>query len=301
MPSQLMDPSQRCSGRRPHRPSFGGPGPLLLVLLVGCATGGASGSLPRGLSPTSPPAPGQYTLASDTATAGCLRNPACYTTPPGEEAVIPWLSNAASATRTATTMALLLTDAQIKLIEKTLTDCAHAANQQVNQEDEALKGREPDREECRRVVRREGNTDVTRAMELGTKKHDKALDCARKAFEGDLAKYVRVEPTYQKDLNTGLWRWIDPQKLKEWLQLGLTAQLWGALVPDIVIHAAGNPNQVQRVYDFKFPCPPTNTPSWRPYAPDHPHYPKDQGKMYETALLGGKLKPNRVTPKGVQQ
>jgi hypothetical protein len=137
-------------------------------------------------------------------------------------------------------------------------------------------------------------------MELGTKKHDKALECAREAFEGDLAKYVRVEPTYQKDLNTGLWRFIDPQQVKEWLQLGLTAQLWGALVPDIVIHAAGNPNQVQRVYDFKFPCPKDNPPSWRRPAPDHPHYPKDQGEMYKSALLGGKREPQRVIPTGVK-
>jgi hypothetical protein len=196
-------------------------------------------------------------------------------------------------------MAMLLTDAEITLIEKALTGCAQAANQKVNQEDETLKGQEPNREECRKVVRREGNLDVTRAMELGARKHDKALDCAREALKG-LAEHVRVEPTYQRDTNTGLWRWIDPQQVKEWLQLGLTAQLWGALVPDIVIHAAGNPNKVQRVYDFKFPCPPTNEPRWGYYAPNQPHHPKDQGRMYKEALLGGKLEPRRVTPTGVQ-
>jgi hypothetical protein len=269
------------------------PGLSALVLLAGCATNVSTRS-DVGSSGVS-----HYALTSDTATAGCLRNPACYTTPPGEEAVIPWLSNAASAARTATTMAMLLTDAEIKLIEKTLTECAQAANQKVNEEDETLKGQEPDREECRKVVRREGNTDVTRAMELGAKKHDKALDCAREALKG-LAEYVRVEPTYQKDLNTGRWRWIDPKQVKEWLQLGLTAQLWGALVPDIVIHARGNPNQVQRVYDFKFPCPPTNAAQWGRYASNQPHHPNTQGEMYEKALLGGKIKPRRITPKGVQ-
>ncbi len=268
------------------------PGLSVLVVLAGCATHVSTTRSGVGSTGAS-----HYALASDTATAGCLRNPACYTTPPGEEAVIPWLSNAASATRSATTMAMLLTDAQLQLIEKTLTECAQAANQKVNQEDEALKGREPDREECRKVVRREGNMDVTRAMELGTQKHDKALECARKAFEGDLAKYVRVEPTYQKDLNTGLWRFIDPQQVKEWLQLGLTAQLWGALVPDIVIHASGNPNQVQRVYDFKFPCPPSNEPRWGQYSPAQPHHPNTQGKMYEA--LGGGERPAFSTPRGI--
>jgi hypothetical protein len=196
-------------------------------------------------------------------------------------------------------MAILLTDAEIKLVEKTLTECAQAANQQVNEEDETLKGQEPDREECRKVVRREGNMDVTRAMELGARKHDKALHCAREALKG-MAEYVRVEPTYQRDPNTGVWRWIDPKQVQEWLQLKLTAQLWGALVPDIVIHALGNPNQVQRVYDFKFPCPHTNKPQWGSYAPNQPHYPKDQGQMYKEALLGGATKPQPVTPTGVK-
>ncbi len=262
------------------------PGWGCLLLLAGCVTTPGHH------------VPGHYARTSDTATAGCLRNPACYTTPPGEEAVIPWLSNAASTARTATTMAMLLTDAEIKLVEKTLTECAQAANQKVNQEDETLKGQEPDREECRKVVRREGNLDVTRAMELGARKHDKALECAREALKG-LAEYVRVEPTYQKDLTTGLWRWIDPKQVTEWLQLGLKSQLWGALVPDIVIHAAGNPNRVQLVYDFKFPCPPHNPPKWGRYGPEQPHHPNTQGKMYEA--LGGEKLPALSTPRGIHR
>jgi len=270
-------------GRRQQRgiPDWG-----CLLLLVGCVT------------TTGHHGPGHYARTSDTATAGCLRNPACYTTTPGEEAIIPWLSNAASAARSAPALAMLLAEADIKLVEKTLTECAQAANEKVNQEDETLKGQEPDRAECRKVVRREGNMDVTRAMELGAKKHDKALDCAREALKA-LAEYVRVEPTYQKDLTTGVWRWIDPKQVKEWLQLGLTAQLWGALVPDIVIHAAGNPNKVQRVYDFKFPCPPTNKPQWGYYAPNQPHYPNTQGKMYEA--LGGEKGPAFSTPGGIHR
>ncbi|HYO55179.1 hypothetical protein [Archangium sp.] len=109
-----------------------------------------------------------------------------------------------------------------------------------------------------------------------------------------------MEPTYQKDSNTGQWRWIDPAQVEEWLQIGLKSKLWEALVPDVVIHAFRDPNQVQRVYDFKFPCPATNQPSWGQYARDQPHYPKDQKEMYTDALLGGKLEPNAVTPRGVK-
>jgi hypothetical protein len=198
------------------------------------------------------------------------------------------------------TLAMLLADADIKLVEQTLTQCAQAANQKVNEEDAELKGQEPDREQCRKVVRREGNREVTRAMELGAKKHALAVDCVRKALAQLFPNNASLEPTYQRDPTTGQWRWIDPNQVAEWLQLGLTSQLWGALVPDVVVHASGNPNQVQRVYDFKFPCPPTNDPSWGRYAPGQPHYPKNQGAMYKEALLGGKSEPQPVTPTGVK-
>lgn len=125
-------------------------------------------------------------LTSDTATAGCLRNPGCFTTTPGEEAVIPWLSRTESAVRATATLAMLLADADIKLVEQTLTQCAQAANQKVNEEDAELKGQEPDREQCRKVVRREGNREVTRAMELGAKKHALAVDCVRKGARATL-------------------------------------------------------------------------------------------------------------------
>ena len=87
----------------------------------------------------------------------------------------------------------------------------------------------------------------------------------------------------------------------KWLQLGLKSQLWGALIPDIILHAAGNPNQVHRVYDFKFPCPSDKGPKWGQYAPGQPHFPKTQGDMYKKVLLRDKDKPRLVTPKGVNQ
>ena len=119
-------------------------------------------------------------------------------------------------------------------------------------------------------------------MELGARKHKLALDCIRAAFVH--SEYVSVEPTYQKDSNTGQWRWIDPAQVEEWLRIGLKSKLWGALVPDVVIHAFRDPNQVQRVYDLKFPCPATNRPSWGRYDPGQPHHPKNQGQMYQEAL-----------------
>ncbi|HEX5745088.1 MAG TPA: hypothetical protein VFZ09_02530 [Archangium sp.] len=146
----------------------------------------------------------------------------------------------------------------------------------------------------------EGGKEVTRAMDLGTRKHEVARECVRQAFAERLTENVKVEPTYQKDSSTGLWRWVDPKQVEEWLQLGLTSMLWGALVPDLVVHVSGDPNQVRRVYDLKFPCPPNNRPSWRRPTRGQPHYPHDQGTMYKEALLEGKSEPVFVTPKGVQ-
>lgn len=269
-------------------PLRGPPVMFALVLLTGCAGVNLS-------------APGYYAQTTDSATSGCLRNPACYNTLPGEEAVIPGLSRAVDAARTATTVAMMLQDADIKLVEQTLTRCAQQANEQVNKEDEELQGREPTAEQCRQVVRREGSTEVTRAMELGARKHKLALDCVRAAFAERFSDNISVEPTYQRDSSTGLWRWVDPAQVAEWLKLGLKSQLWGSLVPDVVLHASRNPNQVQGVYDFKFPCPSGKSPSWGRYAKGHPHFPKDQGEMYKKALLGEKGEPSPVTPLGVQR
>jgi hypothetical protein len=271
--------------------------PLLLILLLqaGCATG-----LPVGNSLDPTRAPVQYAQSTDSATAGCLRNPACYNTLPGEEALIPWVSRAVDAANAVTTMSVMLEGAEIKVVEQVLTECAQKANEQVNKEDEELQGREPTSEQCKKVVRMEGGREVTRAMELGARKHEVALECARQAFAERFTQNVKVEPTYQKDSSTGLWRWVDPKQVEEWLQLGLKSMLWGALVPDIVVHVLGDANQVHRVYDLKFPCPAENRPSWRRSTRGQPHHPNDQGKMYERALLGGKIEPSFVTPKGVQ-
>ncbi len=276
-------------------PTSGIPLLLILLLLAGCATGGP---VVRTLGPTR--ARVQYAQSTDSATAACLRNPACYKTLPGEEAIIPGLSRAVDAANAATTMSVMLEGVDIKVIEQVLTECAQKANEQVNKEDEELQGQEPTREQCKKVVRMEGGKEVTRAMELGSRKHQVALDCARAAFAERFTENVKVEPTYQKDPSTGWWRWVDPKQVEEWLQLGLNSMLWGALVPDIVIHVSGDPNQVRHVYDLKFPCPPDNRPSWRRPTRGQPHYPDHQGAMYKEALLEGKSEPGFVTPKGVQ-
>lgn len=285
----------RSQGARRSPPMLGGPGLVTLGVLAGCVTGTPVGAP----AVTGHRIPSHYAQSTDSATSGCLRNPACYGQT-GDDAIIPWLSRAERAVSTTATLATVLADADVKLIEQVLLQCARSANKQVNDADKELKGQEPTREQCREVIRKEGGKDITRAMELGAKKHKLALDCVRAAFAERFSEHVTVEPAYQQDTETGRWLRLDPKHVAEWLQLGLTGRLWGSLVPDIVIHAAGNPNQAQRVYDFKFPCPADNDASWRQYPKDHPHFPNDQGKMYGKALLGGKSKPRAVTPDGVK-
>jgi hypothetical protein len=258
--------------------------PLVWVWLSGCAAGNLSGLRAQSL---------------DSATSGCLRTPACYTQTPGEEAVLPWVSRTVEAARAATTVMRLLDEAQLAQVEALLVRCAREASDAVNQEDEVLQGRSPDQEECRKVVRREQGRDVTRAMELGQRKHERALRCVREGVATLHPEQVSVEPRYQREPGTGVWSRLDPEQVAEWLLLGMKGRLWGSLAPDVVIHEPGNPNKVQRVYDLKFPCPADNAPSWSVYSPGQAHHPKDQGQMYREALLGGKGIPRRVSPRGI--
>ncbi|HYO55985.1 hypothetical protein [Archangium sp.] len=63
-------------------------------------------------------------------------------------------------------------------------------------------------------------------------------------------------------------------------------------MPDIVIHS-GNPLDVLAVYDFKFPCPFSNYPSWNNYPKGHPYSSSNQGAIYQEFLGVG---PNLVAP-----
>jgi hypothetical protein len=224
----------------------------------------------------SSPTPQHYAQSLDSATTGCLRTLACYSQA-GEEAIIPWLARSLHALRTVTATLRLLEAAEIQRVEQVLVQCAKDAHLRVNEE----LGYSPTEAQCQEVVRREGNTDITRAMDLGGQKHARALACARKQFEVLYRDNVSIEPRYLKDSRTGRWRWIDPLQVAQWLSDGLFHLLRGSLVPDVVIHAAGDPLKIQRIYDLKFPCPVGKPPSWNSYAAGPLSARRDQEKLYE--------------------
>jgi hypothetical protein len=181
---------------------------------------------------------GRYEQNLDSATNGCLRNPACYTQQ-GGDAVLPWLSGAARTTGAVLTALKTLEAAEVARIEYLLVQCAREADREVN-EREYGRGQRPDDAECERVVRYENGKPVLRRMELGTMKHDLAFACVRREVLKLFPDNVAIEPRYGWDSGTA--RYV------------LTRQWRDSLMPDIVLHAARDPARVQCVYDFKFPC-----------------------------------------------
>jgi len=197
------------------------------LLQVACAT-----SAPRGV-------PTRYAQTMNSAVDGCLRNPACAAAAPGEEAIIPGLSRAVSAARTLATLKEFLEEAELRLVEEILVECARAADFQVN-EREYGPGKSPDDAECTRVVGYKDGQEVTRAMELGVMKHEVAFACIERKLLTRFPDHISVEPRYGKNPSTAGYS---------------LSETWaGSRRPDIVLHVARNPNRVQCVYDFKFPC-----------------------------------------------
>jgi len=175
----------------------------------------------------------------NSAVDGCLRNPACVVSTPGDEATIPWLTRAVQAVRATITLKEFLDEAELRLVEAILVECAKEADFQVN-EREYGPGKSPDDAECDRLVRDKDGREVSRAIELGTMKHEVAFACVERRLLTRFPDNISVEPRYGKNPSTGGYvltgRWKDSFK------------------PDIVLHLMRNPSKVQCVFDFKFPC-----------------------------------------------
>lgn len=251
----------------------------------------------RGSTRTGHRAPDHYAQSVDSATSACSRNPACYTQA-GDEAILPWATRAVDAARTTATAMELLKDADVTLVEQVLLQCVQEAELQVNDE-EFGKGNSPTDEQCNEVVRRERGQDVTRAMDLGEKKHKATSDCIKDRLGERLLRNVTVGPRYKYDPSSRRWRMLDPALVAKWLENQLFDLLLGTLAPDLVIHETGNPNKVQRIYEFKFPCLRSRkqNPGWRYSRKQTP----DQRDKYENALRGEKA-PALISPQlGIQR
>jgi hypothetical protein len=85
---------------------------------------------------------------------------------------------------------------------------------------------------------------ITRAMELGTMKHEVAFACVERKLGREFSDHLTREPRYGKK---------PPGE-----EYALTDEGTGSLVPDIVLHLVRDANKVQFLYDFLFPCTSTS-------------------------------------------
>jgi hypothetical protein len=199
-----------------------------------------------------------------------------------------------AAARTSAAVLRLLEAGEVARVEAILLQCARDADFAIN-EQEYGEGKRPDDRECVRIVGKERERDVTRAMQLGQMKHQWALECVRRELGKALPDNFSLEPTYKFDPRTGRWWWVDPGQVARWVADGLFKFLLGTLVPDVVLHASGDPNRVQRVYDLKFPC---TTRSKSSLMTDS----SVQKQLKDYRALSGDARPAIVTPQlGVQR
>lgn len=282
---------QHGSKRCPHTSSMPLLAPTRFFLAMIAA--GVSSAACGPASMTGQRAPRHYSQTVDSATTACLRTAACYSPPAGETAILPWVSRVASAAKSGSTVLRLLEAAELSKIEQVLNDCANQASHHVN-EQLLGKGQRPSRQRCLETFRREpGGNKVTWAMHLGREKHRAALECAQKELGELFPGNLSFQPTYRYDRTSKKIELIDPKQVDEWLRNGSFGKLLGALIPDVVIHAAGDLSRVQAVFDFKFPCPGDRSPTWREYHEDHPYYPANQGEIYREAF---KVTPKMLSP-----
>ncbi|WP_233601938.1 hypothetical protein [Corallococcus sp. CA047B] len=183
--------------------------------------------------------------------------------------------------------------AEVAHVERVLLECAKEANSQVNERHLGQGGRTSP-ELCKKPVDPKV-PGVTWGMKLGEEKHAAALECVQRVLGATDAGRFSLEPRYLKDAKTGRTRWLDPRDVAQWLADGQFHLLVGSIVPDVVLHALGNPLKVQAVYDFKFPCPVTNQPQWDIYPLGHAFAERTQGSIYQE-ILGSAQVPRMVSP-----
>ena len=121
-------------------------------------------------------------------------------------------------------------------------------------------------------------------MHLGQEKHKAAMECVQRELPEDLREHVSLQPPYRYDRNTGVLEPLDSMQVDAWLREGLFHKLLRTLIPDVVVHAAGDLLKIEAVFDFKFPCPKENPPRWHEYHENHPFYSRTQKQMYQEAF-----------------
>lgn len=234
------------------------------MLLFGCQSAG-SGQTRR-----------EYRQALDSGTNACRTNPAYC-------AVMPTRIRATAQAGASVAGALKVMDAAARgRLHDILKKCANLANEEVNLR--LFDGKTPTAQQCEEQVGTDAaGKPITRAMQWGQEKHVVALRCVQEHLSVERPGGFSLEQRYGYDMKTGALRLITRAQAEAWLRSGQAGQLLGTLIPDVVIHL-GDPLTPEDAFDFKFPCPISNSASWRRYPRNHPYGGRTQGQMYEQAL-----------------
>jgi hypothetical protein len=234
---------------------------------------------------------GSASYTVDSATSSCRQNPIYCSRVAGEEAVVPTIRGTAEMASVAATLRVLTADTKSS-IEEALKGCAEWAHETVNRH---RFGGNPSRAQCQEELPEKDpcGRKLTRAMQVGQEKHRLALQCTQQRLGALIPERFSLEQRYRYDKQTRKRELVSHEEARTLRRQGCGDELEGTIVPDVVIHT-GNPLEPLAVYDFKFPCPISNTPRWRQYAEGPPHNGASQGDVYNEALG---VKPHLVAPR----
>ncbi len=255
---------------------------LASVLLGACATG------PERFGP-----PTRGELRLDTESVARLRHASVLGTPGTATATLTTASTLARVVPLLLTV--LRSDEKANELDERLKDCARQAEQQVNFP--LFGNREPTRQECGEELEVDGcGEPITRAMLLGRQKHDIALACAREVLKQFWPAPFSIEQRYRYFRHVQFLETISRAEEQRLIEQGCTRELWRTIKPDVVLHSNHDLLRAVLIIDFKFPCPPSNTPTWKHYGKASAYDGMDQGQVYKEALGGETL---LLTPRGI--
>ncbi len=232
---------------------------------------------------------GRGALRLDTETVGRLRHAAAVGR--GASALAPAASQVVAshlARLVPVLLTLLESDNAVGELGERLEECARQAERRVNAS--YFGGRAPTRQECGEEVDVDGcGARITRAMLLGQRKHELALQCAREVLEELWPGPYSLEQRYRYYPNAGVLETVSRQEEARLIKEGCTGELWRTIKPDLVLHANRDLLRSVLTLDFKFPCPDTNNARWTRYGASSAYAGYTQGQIYNQALGGEAL------------
>lgn len=229
---------------------------------------GACASTGRGAVPRS------YAQTADSPSNACKHNPLYCAVATGREPAATGASLAG--------VLKLFEGAHKERVEQVLKDCVEQANAELNLR---YFGGNPTRQQCAEQVGVDSKGQpVTRAMTLGTEKHQVAFRCIQERLSRAWPDGFSLEPRYRYDLKANRTTLVSEEEARMLLRQNRSGELRNTIRPDVVIHS-GDPLRALAVYDLKFQCPGSNEPQWRKYKEaDHPFDGFSQRDIYAKAL-----------------